>query len=90
MDPQVDHPQEDLVEVQPQMRQLVRSQGWALLKTHSQKSVKHRESEKAKALRAGAFNDALLNQGWIDGIEYLMQAAEKMSQHKKDEQIPTY
>lgn len=53
-------------------RSLVDNQGWSRLQARLDRLLKAREREKSKALRANDLSASLLQQGFIDGIIFVM------------------
>ena len=64
--------QEERDLVTREYRSLVDNLGWHRLLDRLDRLKKHREVEKSKALHNAEFNAALLQQGFIDGITFVM------------------
>ena len=71
-------PKEYLEEGLVQLRQLARSPGWVVYRTHLHALSKHNEVLKSQALRANEVASALLLQGAVDG---LLQAADSLERY---------
>ena len=70
--------QTELVEeAQGQLRQLAQSPGWALYKARLLSLSRSKNEAKAEALRANAINDALLLQGFVDGLQAALEGPER-------------
>ena len=78
-----------------QLRRLVQSPGWELFKVRVLKRVESSEREKAKALREGNSQQAVILQARIDGLkesldtiyQYMEGLAEEL---QKEESVPAY
>ena len=76
-----------------QLRRLVQSPGWALLRTRWLRLVERNESEKAKHLRSGKpeeFAASVQLQGVADGIAQAMREAEVAIAEYEQSETPGY
>ena len=70
-------PAELTAEAVVQLAQLAQSPGWGLYKARLRSLSKSRDAGKAEALRSNQVPDALLAQGYVDGLQVALEELER-------------
>ena len=74
-----------------ELKLLVQSPGWVLYRNRLQERVQHKEREKASFLLAGKLHEAVVSQGYINGLsDYERIVEDYMAKltHKVEEEKP--
>ena len=67
------------------LRELLTHKGWNILKAHLEWHLTKKERVKAEAIRQAKEHEVKLNQGWIDGVSFVLGEPSVLIAKLKDE-----
>ena len=69
------------------LKNLVESKGWSILQAHLEWHLTKKERVKAEAIRQDKSSEIRLNQGWIDGVSFVLKEPAIIITRLKSEEI---
>ena len=80
----------EMVEKAQAIRQVAQHKGCKILEVHWGKLLERKRADQVSAIHKGDFNNTLIMQGFIDGVEYLMNEINITSRVSKERENPNY